>query len=272
LGSRTGLSSCARPDAAPGTTSAACWLLPTLVFCSITVVGVIPAKAQTPSQLQFIRHPELPNGRSTLVDGTTDSKGRDFSVGGLSVTQPIFIYLREEKPAGRLRLELSKYARQNVERTCDTTPDKPCVIQTRTDGSMGVHVRAMGREPGGFVLFAYLADDIESDVPSVFQLSQAEVNRLGSDRSSTAPVSIGETTGSLYAYDASTRTVALTGADGAKLDFRVADDTLLIVRGLSTRATDYLRANFNSLPYSPGQVVRISWRMDGNVRTALAIE
>ena len=141
-----------------------------LALLLITLPGASAAQQQPADggaiDLKLAPDPALEAGTVALVQGTVDTTGLWFRVGGLSLTQPAAVVLLSEDPADDLRLTLVKYDRAMPERTGSTRGEGFVTLKFRTQGFVEIGVKSTG-ESRPFALVAWAGDEIPAAPPSV---------------------------------------------------------------------------------------------------------
>jgi len=141
-----------------------------LALLLITLPGASAAQQppadEGPIELKLAPDPALEAGTVAVVQGTVDTAGLWFRLGGLSLTQPAAVILLSEDPADDLRLTLVKYDRTMPERAGSTRGDGFVTLKFRTQGFVEIGVESAG-EPRPFALVAWAGDEIPAAPPSV---------------------------------------------------------------------------------------------------------
>ena len=95
------------------------------IHVAFALLGSQVSLAQEAATLKPVPHPKFPGVRVAVAQGSTDSKGQNFSVAGLAVSQPVIVYVSESTFARRVRVELADFDDFIVPlHTCQTTPPR----------------------------------------------------------------------------------------------------------------------------------------------------
>lgn len=239
-----------------------------IVVLALAVAAPVPAAGQDPVKLQPVADSHYRGVRIATADGSANKQGQRFVVENLLVSQPIVIYVSELGFGQRVRIDLAKFG-EFLEplRTCETRPQEPCVIPTRTDGDVFVRVRAVGDKPADYALAVWVGEGWDEPLPSLFRPNLATTRATASPAPTTRPaagqtdVAAGERmTARFFAYDAVRRVLVVQDAVGTRFEFTVPDTATLTVSDRTVSAGEYLRTHFNNLPYASDQQLQITWK------------
>ncbi len=236
------------------------------IHVAFALLGPQVSLAQEAATLKPVPHPKFPGVRVAVAQGSTDSKGQNFSVAGLAVSQPVIVYVSESTSARRVRVELADFDDFIVPlHTCQTTPAKACVFPTRTTGDLFVRVKSLDQEQAEYVVVVWAGEESKAALPSLFRPNRdAATARPDSPATSALPTretgAAEQMTARFFAYDAGRKMLVVRDAVGATFEFVLPDEASLAVPGKVARVDEYLKAHFNNLPYAADQQLQIAWK------------
>jgi hypothetical protein len=235
------------------------------LFGFALVAGQI-ALAQNVAKIEPVAHPKYPSIRIATAQGYTGPNGNSFSIANLALSQPIIIFVSESMFGHRVRVDLAKFD-DFLEplRTCQTTPTKACLVQTRTDGDLFIRVKSLDQAEAEYFVAVWEGAESKKELPSLFTPSRgATALNPASSATSVAPPNGAEVaeqmTAKFFAYNAGRKMLVVKDAVGTTFEFLLPSEAKLDASGKVVRADEYLKAHFDNLPYASDQQLQIVWK------------
>lgn len=140
--------------------------LPALLYVLLLAAPAVGGGQEPPGteeedliELELAPRSEVPEGEIAAAEGTADTVGLRFILGGLSAVQPATVTLLADDPADDLRLELVKYDWTTPERSGSTRGAGFVQFGFHTEGFVKIGVRS-GEGPKPFTLVAWVGEEV----------------------------------------------------------------------------------------------------------------
>jgi hypothetical protein len=133
------------------------------------------AAAQTPEaqndeasvpKLDLVEDASIAGGKVAAVQGTVDTEGLRYTVGSLSVLQPVVVTLLARDDADDLTLSVFKGDWKGVRRTASTRGHGIAQLEFRTEGGMNLLVQSAAAATP-FALLVWAGDELHPAMPAV---------------------------------------------------------------------------------------------------------
>jgi hypothetical protein len=148
------------------------------ILCTFWLISaglLLPALAisQTPDQqkedasatrLELKEDKAVDKGKIAAVQGTLDAQGDRYTLGSLSILQPVMVRLIG-KDADDLKLSLFKTGWTEAERSASTAGSGVASFEFRTEG--GFNILITGAEATPYVLMVWAGDELHPPMPDV---------------------------------------------------------------------------------------------------------
>lgn len=141
--------------------------IPGLGMLVVGLLVALPAHPQVetpPLALALESHPEVPLGKIAGAVGTARTSLERYSLADLQITQPVLVALLPASGGGEAELQLFTDGWQAPRRTALTDHGAPAVLRLRTQGDLGIGVRAVGGAQMPYELFVWVSDELDDVV------------------------------------------------------------------------------------------------------------
>lgn len=151
------------------TGSARLLLIAAVALSGQAIPQAIPAATQaastgrpedpTAAKLELQADPTIEKGKGAVVKGTVDPEGLRYSVGGLSILQPVVVTLLARDEADEVTLSLFKAGWESSLRTGSTRGSGVAQFEFRTEGGVNILVRGSSAA-SPFALIVWAGDEL----------------------------------------------------------------------------------------------------------------